>query len=319
MFFDAFCSKFIRPPRTNYSPLNLGPSTFNIDNSIVNRHDFIVKNKSSIPLHCSLYISERQMTSKSCVLYLHCNTGTRLDVKPYLKELIPEGFSVCSFDFAGCGISGGDYISLGHNEQYDVEKVLDYLKDLKLFDNFFLWGRSMGAVTSLFYISNSSQNLIKGMVLDSSFISLKRMTLEYVNEMTKLPKILLYPLISLVNKMLKEKINLGFDDFELKEQMNYLDCKGNKPPEVLFLASKRDKVVKCNHSEELLKLYPGKNKSIKYINESHEEDRTQKTKKACVEFFKNVLGNNKATNEFFGRRNSFEINANGNYYNNFLH
>jgi len=31
------------------------------------------------------------------------------------------------FDFAGCGKSEGDYITLGLNERHDVRKVLEYV------------------------------------------------------------------------------------------------------------------------------------------------------------------------------------------------
>jgi hypothetical protein len=148
----------------------------------------------------------------------------------------------------------------------------------------------MGAVTALFYVASTSQNLIKGMILDSSFISLRRMVLEYVSETTKLPEILLYPLIPLINHMLREKIGLEFDDFEIKEQLNYLECNAKQNiPHVRFLASRNDVVVKCSHSEELMKLYPGKNKNIQYIKQTHEEDRPRKVIKDCVEFLAKTL------------------------------
>jgi len=147
----------------------------------------------------------------------------------------------------------------------------------------------MGAVTALLYLANTQQNLIKGMLIDSGFFSLRRMVLEYASEITNIPEILLYPLIPLVNKLLKDRINLGFDDFELKDQLNYLKFNRNQcVPEVLFIASKRDRVVKFSHSEELLRFYPGKNKSIKYIYESHEEDRSGKVVRECVEFLMKV-------------------------------
>lgn len=33
----------------------------------------------------------------------------------YVPELMERGFHVCSFDFAGCGNSGGEYVTLGYN------------------------------------------------------------------------------------------------------------------------------------------------------------------------------------------------------------
>ena len=212
-------------------------------------------------------------------------------MKPYLPELISQGFSVCAFDFSGCGLSEGEYITLGYKEKNDIEAVLDYLNSLQRYQSFFLWGRSMGAVTALFYISNTKQNLIKGMILDSSFISLRRMVLEYVNHLTNLPEILIYPLIPLINRLIREKIGLEFSDFEMKEQMNYLECNTRQEiPSVLFLASKNDNVVKSGHSEDLLQIYPGKNKTINYIKEKHEEDRSKKVIRDCVGFLAKTQG-----------------------------
>jgi alpha/beta superfamily hydrolase len=36
------------------------------------------------------------------------------------------GISVLSFDFAGSGMSEGDYVTLGVNESLDVQVVVDY-------------------------------------------------------------------------------------------------------------------------------------------------------------------------------------------------
>lgn len=51
------------------------------------------------------------------------------------------------FDFAGCGLSEGEYISLGYYEIGDVQVVVDYLKNHEKVSKIALWGRSMGAVT----------------------------------------------------------------------------------------------------------------------------------------------------------------------------
>lgn len=47
-------------------------------------------------------------------------------------------------DFAGSGLSEGDFVTLGANEAADVATVVEYLKGRS--KDLFLWGRSMGAV-----------------------------------------------------------------------------------------------------------------------------------------------------------------------------
>jgi alpha/beta superfamily hydrolase len=55
----------------------------------------------------------------------------------------------CCFDFSGSGVSEGEYVSLGVFETEDTLCVIKYLKSLGYVNNIGLWGRSMGAVTSI--------------------------------------------------------------------------------------------------------------------------------------------------------------------------
>ena len=75
------------------------------------------------------------------------------------------------FDFAGCGMSEGEYISLGWFERDDVNVIVNYLREHRKVNTIGLWGRSMGAATPLFH-SNRDPS-IAGMVLDSAFADLK--------------------------------------------------------------------------------------------------------------------------------------------------
>jgi alpha-beta hydrolase superfamily lysophospholipase len=45
-------------------------------------------------------------------MYLPLHTALR-----YVPDLLIRGFHFCSFDFAGCGNSPGEYVSLGYNER----------------------------------------------------------------------------------------------------------------------------------------------------------------------------------------------------------
>lgn len=56
-----------------------------------------------------------------CVIYCHCNSGSRRDAEEAVYILIPLGVSVFTLDFAGSGLSDGDYVTLGANEVDDVE------------------------------------------------------------------------------------------------------------------------------------------------------------------------------------------------------
>lgn len=83
------------------------------------------------------------------------------------------------FDFAGCGLSEGEYISLGWYEREDLQTIVEHLRAHRRVSTIGLWGRSMGAVTALMYGDRDPS--IGGMVLDSAFSSMKIL----VNELSK--------------------------------------------------------------------------------------------------------------------------------------
>ena len=76
-----------------------------------------------------------------------------------------------SFDFSGWGNSEGDWVTLGYKEKLDLKAVIDYLQTEKKVTSIGLWGRSMGAVSSILYMSENP-NIVKCAVLDSGFQSL---------------------------------------------------------------------------------------------------------------------------------------------------
>ena len=79
------------------------------------------------------------------------------------------GVAVVSFDFAGSGLSDGEYVTLGANERLDCRAVVTYLRAEGKTSTIAFWGRSMGAVTALLYADED--NMVDAMVLDSPFAS----------------------------------------------------------------------------------------------------------------------------------------------------
>jgi fermentation-respiration switch protein FrsA (DUF1100 family) len=84
--------------------------------------------------------------------------------------------TIFSFDFAGCGKSEGEYISLGWYERDDVDVVVEWLRKSNKVSTIGLWGRSMGAVTALMHADRDPS--IAGLVLDSPFSNLRTLAEE---------------------------------------------------------------------------------------------------------------------------------------------
>ena len=93
-----------------------------------------------------------------------------------LKYLLDDGnYNICSFDFAGCGNSEGEYLTLGYWEWQDIDAVVKRVFDFDFVDTdqLALWGRSMGAVSCIRYGALcANRTPIKVMCLDSPFTDL---------------------------------------------------------------------------------------------------------------------------------------------------
>lgn len=275
MLEEFIISQFIRPLRSTYTMFDLGSNPFPTTyNDLVYRKDYQVFNNRRQTLQMSLYYKDASLRIQPCVIYLHCNSGSRIEAQPYIPLLIRNGYAVCSFDFSGSGNSDGQYVTLGKNEKTDIDAIIKYLEQLG-FNQFFLWGRSMGAVTALLYMTTMkrSENII-GLILDSPFSSLRKMSIECGSEVTGVPEFLLHPMMLYVNSVINEKAGMQLDDFEIKEFLrDYGRKMGIKLPPALFLTSHFDKVVKPYHVEELMGVYPGKTKQLKYMETKHDQER----------------------------------------------
>ena len=64
---------------------------------------------------------------RPCVIYMHGNGGNKLEGTLRIFEILPLGADLLTFDFSGCGNSGGDQVTLGWKEVDDLQAVLDYL------------------------------------------------------------------------------------------------------------------------------------------------------------------------------------------------
>lgn len=199
---DELANAFIRPPREEYSVRKLGAKRVVVGAGIMyERSDLFLTNRRGNRLFCSHWQPVRfdpsslvggkkpphqmhdEETSREmiappvpCVVYLHGNCGNRRDSLDLFVLLSFYKISLFSFDFAGAGLSEGEYITLGFHEQEDLGVVVEYLQGTGRVSSIALWGRSMGAVTALLYVGNRpGTHGISGLILDSPFSTLHRL------------------------------------------------------------------------------------------------------------------------------------------------
>jgi alpha/beta superfamily hydrolase len=100
-----------------------------VNKLLIFREDFAITSRS-FKLECSLYSPVYLKDSKRpVVIYLHGNSSSRLESCCYANMFASEGISFINFDFGGCGISEGDYVSLGWHEKEDLINLIQYLRE----------------------------------------------------------------------------------------------------------------------------------------------------------------------------------------------
>ncbi|KAJ0233603.1 hypothetical protein HA466_0282310 [Hirschfeldia incana] len=221
----------IRPPRAEYNPEHdLLEQEFLLKGRWYQRKDLEVKNSRGDTLKCSHYmpVERSQDRPLPCVVYCHGNSGCRADASEAAIVLLPSNITIFTLDFSGSGLSGGEYVTLGSNEKDDLKAVVEYLRTDGNVSLIGLWGRSMGAVTSLMY--GAEDPSIAAMVLDSPFSDLVDLMMELVDTYKfPLPKFTIKFAIQYMRRAVQKKAKFDITD------LNTI-----KPPEVAVPTTRFD-------------------------------------------------------------------------------
>ncbi|KAK3025286.1 hypothetical protein RJ639_044088 [Escallonia herrerae] len=287
----------IRPPRAEYSAKNdLLDQEFMLKGKWFQRKDLELVNSRGDVLQCSHYMPIVRPEGKAlpCVIYCHGNSGCRADASEAAIILLPSNITVFTLDFSGSGISGGEHVTLGWNEKDDLRTVVNYLRADGNVSLIGLWGRSMGAVTSLMY--GAEDPSIAGMVLDSPFSDLVDLMMELVDTYRiRLPKFTVKFAIQYMRRAILKKAK--FDIVELNTiKVGFsnlcLSCKMSFVPVLLGHATDDD-FIQPHHSDRIFDAYVVKitegDKNIIKFEGDHNSPRPQFYFDSINIFFHNVL------------------------------
>ncbi|KAL9410462.1 hypothetical protein AB3S75_044264 [Citrus x aurantiifolia] len=274
----------IRPPRAEYSPEHdLLDQEFMLKGKWYQRKDIEVKNKRGDVIQCSHYVPILNPDGKPlpCVIYCHGNSGCRADASEAAIILLPSNITVFTLDFSGSGLSGGEHVTLGWNEKDDLKAVVDYLRADGNVSMIGLWGRSMGAVTSLLY--GAEDPSIAGMVLDSPFSDLVDLMMELVDTYKiRLPKFTVKFAIQYMRKAIQKKAKFDITD------LNTIKVAKSCFVPVLFGHAVEDDFINPHHSDRIFEAYAGDKNIIKFEGD-HNSPRPQFYFDSINIFFHNVL------------------------------
>ncbi|MBA0595301.1 hypothetical protein Gorai_012176 [Gossypium raimondii] len=234
-------------------------------------------------LRCSHYLPSPfpEETPLPCVIYCHGNSGCRADANEAAVILLPSNITVFTLDFSGSGLSDGDYVSLGWHERDDLKIVVSYLRSERQISRIGLWGRSMGAVTSLLY--GAEDPSIAGMVLDSAFSNLFDLMMELVDVYKiRLPKFTVKMAVQYMRRVIQKKAKFDIMD------LNCLKVAPKTFIPALFGHASEDKFIQPHHSDLIFKSYAGDKNVIKFDGD-HNSSRPQFYYDSVSIFFFNVL------------------------------
>ncbi|KAK4755751.1 hypothetical protein SAY87_009508 [Trapa incisa] len=274
----------IRPPRAEYDPnSDLLDDEFMLKGKLYQRKDLEVINSRGHILKCSHYLPVHAPEGKPlpCVIYCHGNSGCRVDASEAAIILLPSNITVFTLDFSGSGLSGGEHVTLGWNEKEDLKAAVNHLRADGNVSLIGLWGRSMGAVTSLMY--GAEDPSIAGMVLDSPFSILVDLMMELVDTYkVRLPKFTVKFAIQIMRKAIQKKAK--FDITEL----NAIKVAKTCFVPVLLGHATDDDFIRPHHSDRIFEVYMGDKNIIKFEGD-HNSPRPQFYFDSINIFFHNVL------------------------------
>eukprot|EP00892_Ulva_mutabilis_P009090 jgi/Ulvmu1/6553/UM003_0187.1 len=245
----------------------------------IRRQDFVITNQRDERLQCSYWEPDDPIvTSKPipAVVYCHCNSGSRLDAAEAISILLPMGVRVFALDFSGSGISEGDYVTLGANEVEDLSCLVDFIRGGGHTSLIALWGRSMGAVTSLLYSERDPS--VAALVLDSPF---SRLT-DLMRELAEEQKIPLWSMLGgtalrLMRRSVKKRA--GFDI----NTISPVDSAPRAHAPAFFGHASSDTFVQPHHSARLFEAYSGDKERMVFEQCDHNSPRP-------IEYYNSAAG-----------------------------
>ncbi|CAJ1962793.1 unnamed protein product [Sphenostylis stenocarpa] len=243
----------------------------------------ILKNSRGYTLRCSHYLPSPfpEDIALPCVIYCHGNSGCRVDANEAAVILLPSNITVFTLDFSGSGLSDGDHVSLGWHEKDDLKMVVSHLRTNKQVSRIGLWGRSMGAVTSLLYGAEDSS--VAGMVLDSAFSNLYGLMMELADVYKiRLPKFTVKMAVQYMRRVIEKKAKFDIMD------LNCLLVAPKTFIPVLFGHGIHDQFIQPHHSDRISESYAGEKNIIKFDGD-HNSSRPQLFYDSVSIFFYNVL------------------------------
>jgi pimeloyl-ACP methyl ester carboxylesterase len=272
----------IRPPRREYDFEGIPMSFDSSNGQRFFRHPITIENQRKQKIVGSVYIESHfdLLSGLPCLIYMHGNASSQLEGQFLVPNVCPHGVAVYLFDFAGCGYSDGEYISLGHFETADLNFLIGELSTQFGMTQFILWGRSMGAATAVL----SRNPRVIGIIVDSAYTSIQSVC-KAIAINHGIPRFLSRLSLWFVAMCVWDIA--GFDLREVRPKAIAM-MDGNPP--LVMGHSRNDEFVPFRLGEKLFRSYSAKDKVFVELEDGHNGVRPVRWFRICYRFIFEKFG-----------------------------
>lgn len=223
--------------------------------------DIVIASRFGYPLH-GTYIPNAQATDKTLV-FLHGFTENRAVGLSYLDVYLDAGFNILLVDSRAHGESGGNSVTWGSYEKYDLEQWVAWVSERFPSGVIGVHGISMGAATALMHAElNETDKRVAFYVADSAYSDLE--------ELLTLQMQRLFPEIAMPWLLLQYANVVAYlkSRFTFREASPIRSVRHVTTP-VLYIHGAADKLVPPSMSEALYRATKGPRQLVVFPNTEH--------------------------------------------------
>ena len=305
--YKSLWESLIRPQRRKYSNYDLGGTKFSRAGTFARRLDFELKNclgesiYTSVYFPCDANFSLRSL--QSVVIYCHTLNGDRVEGVQEIPVLLEKGILAVIFDFRASGRGNGEFVTLGWLEAFDLDELIRFSREKLRMSNIGLWGRSMGAAASVFYLSETwrkeakdwlwrhhgkkiefmPKSAVDGIVLDSCLESLRNSAVNLAQKRSPIPEVVIDMALSILDSKMAEKTHINIP---MISPSKYL--KEVKTP-LLMVSGTEDQLVPVQTFLALFSLAGSAVKQFKLFEGTHTQVRPIEVGQAVINFFEEIF------------------------------
>ncbi|AAK80671.1 hypothetical protein BJV85_001166 [Clostridium acetobutylicum] len=178
LIYDKVCKMQFDRSQSSYNNFK---STFNYERyNLLNKSDVVIESNFGYKLS-GTYI-KNFVDSRKTIIIVHGITGSRWESMKYADIYLDLGYNVLIYDSRYHGVSGGNDITLGYFEKYDLNNCVKWVKNKTPGGIIGIHGESMGAATALLQSNmNEKTKDVSFYVVDCPFSDLPQLFGEKLN------------------------------------------------------------------------------------------------------------------------------------------